>query len=101
VSEVAELLPLAKLKACLRKVISLNILINIEPKPAKCFSILGVKSLSGQRTFNVECEKEEDCIKYVDYISILIQNYKSAKEDSSTPSSRTESISFSPFENMK
>ena len=52
------------------------IFINQEPKPAKCFSILGFKTLNGQKTFNVECDKEEDCIKYVDYISILIQNYK-------------------------
>ena len=32
------------------------------------------------KTFNVECENEEDCIKYVDLITILIQNLK-AKED--------------------
>lgn len=39
-----------------------------------------MKSLSGYKTFNVECENEEDCIKYVDYITILIQNLK-AKMD--------------------
>jgi len=37
---------------------------------------LGIKSLSGQKTFNVECDNEEECIKYVDYITILIQNLK-------------------------
>ena len=29
-----------------------------------------------QINFNVECENEEDCIKYVDFITILIQRYK-------------------------
>jgi hypothetical protein len=54
---------------------------NLEPKPAKCFSILGYKTIQGQKTFNVECEKEEDCIKYVDYITMIIQNYKNNKEE--------------------
>ena len=36
--------------------------------------MLGVKKLSGQKTFNVECNKEDDCIKYVDYINGLISS---------------------------
>jgi len=50
----------------------------LEPKANKCFSILGIKTFNGQKTFNVECEKEDECIKYVDYITILIQNSKVA-----------------------
>ena len=52
----------------------------LEPKANKCFSILGFKTFKGQKTFNVECEKEEDCIKYVDYITILIQNFKAFRD---------------------
>jgi hypothetical protein len=77
--------PFQNLEDFLLKVSRLDLIliyILLEPKPARCFSILGLKSLKGQKTFNVECDKEEDCIKYVDYISILIQNYKSNKEDS-------------------
>jgi hypothetical protein len=65
-----------------RKEYSLKVkyLNKLEPKANKCFSILGIKSFKGQKTFNVECDKEEDCIKYVDYISIIIQNFKAQKE---------------------
>jgi hypothetical protein len=62
---------------CLQKVTY----INIEPKPAKCFSILGFKTIQGQRTFNIECDKEEDCINYVDFISILINSFKTMKDE--------------------
>jgi len=44
------------------------------PKAALCFSILQHKTLAGQKTFDIECLQENDCIKYVDYISTLIQN---------------------------
>jgi len=53
----------------------------IEPKGNRCFAVLGIKTFEGQNTFNVECEDEEDSIKYVDYISILIQRYKSIGEE--------------------
>lgn len=46
-----------------------------KPKPNKCFTILGIKSFkTAQKTFNVECDDENVCIKYVDYISSLINN---------------------------
>lgn len=57
----------------LLKVLLLN---SLEPKSKNCFSILGQKKLSGQKTFDVECEKEEICLKYVDSITTVIQNYK-------------------------
>ncbi len=38
--------------------------------------------MSGQKTFNVECENEEECIKFVDYITILIQNLKANRNHS-------------------
>ena len=44
---------------------------------------MGIKSLSGQKTFNVECDNEEECIKYVDYITILIQNLKANSNNNS------------------
>jgi hypothetical protein len=74
VSEVVRLLLLVNPKDFLQKV--LNWYYYLEPKPPRCFSILGIKSLAGQKTFNVECENEEECIKYVDYITILIQNLR-------------------------
>lgn len=46
----------------------------IEPKSERCFSILQHKTLEKQKTIDVECTAEDDCIKYVDLISILIQN---------------------------
>lgn len=66
---------------------NINIIINylnyliLEPKGNRCFSVLGNKTFEGQKTFNVECENEEDSIKYVDYISILIQRYKTLGDD--------------------
>lgn len=51
-----------------------SILINLEPKASMCFSILGIKSLGKQRTLDIECFNEIDCIKFVDSISSLIQN---------------------------
>lgn len=47
-----------------------------KPSAKKCFTIFGVKTLSGQNTFNVQCDTEDDCIKYVDYLSTLINNRK-------------------------
>ena len=48
-----------------------------KPKPARCFSILGIKNFNkAQKTFNVECDDENVCIKYVDYISSLINNMR-------------------------
>ena len=96
------LLHLIELEAYLLKVKKNYLFLLIEPKAARCFSILGVKTLQGQKTFNVECEKEEDCIKYVDYVSMIIQNYKSTKED--VISLNAESIGSSlnnPFEKFK
>jgi hypothetical protein len=61
-----------------------NFIIISEPKPAKCFSILGFKTLQGQRTFNIECDKEEECINYVDFISILINSFKTMKDEISS-----------------
>ena len=44
-----------------------------KPKPTHCFSILGYKILNQkQKTFNIECQDENTCIKFVDYISKLI-----------------------------
>jgi hypothetical protein len=73
----------------------------LEPKPARCFSILGVKTLQGQKTFNVECEKEEECIKYVDYISMIIQNFKSMKEDAISMNTDSSSLTNNPFDKFK
>lgn len=46
-----------------------------KPKASKCFSILQHKTLEKLKTFDIECSDEEICIKYVDLITILIQNY--------------------------
>jgi len=46
-----------------------------KPKAARCFSILQHKKIDNQKTFDVECEMEEDCIKYVDLITTLIHNH--------------------------
>jgi hypothetical protein len=67
------------LRSCSHKAFSMSFsLFSKKPSATKCFTIFGYKTLSGQKSLNIECSKEEDCIKYVDFISILISNYKSS-----------------------
>ena len=48
-----------------------------KPKEKNCFSILGVREMNKpQKTFNIECKDENSCIKYVDYLTNIINCYK-------------------------
>lgn len=46
-----------------------------KPVPKKCFSILGIKVFNQiQKTLSIQCDSEEECIKFVDYLSVMITN---------------------------
>lgn len=40
-----------------------------------------MKNIKYIKNLNVECEDEETCVKYVDYISMIINKHKTKKND--------------------
>lgn len=62
-------------RSCMTKAFDANKgIFKKKPKADKCFSILEYKSINKQETIDIECIEESECIKYVDLITMLLQN---------------------------
>lgn len=48
-----------------------------EPNPKQCFTIQGPVTADGIKNFNIACDSETDCRKWVESIRAVFQDYKS------------------------
>ena len=46
------------------------------PKPEVCFSIIGPTTVEGTKSFNVECESEQEVDKWIKYMEIVINYFR-------------------------
>ena len=49
------------------------------PSPEKCFSIIGPTTIDGLRSFNIECENENEVDKWINSLEMVIVFLKKSK----------------------